>query len=78
MTTTGWSSDWLGTQRLDGIRANVADASVFADNPAMSFNITLLGTGSPRPSLARHHPAALVQWGDVGHMLVDAGDGVVN
>ena len=46
------------------------------------FTITLLGTGSPRPTLERHHPAALVQWGPVGggrgHMLVDAGDGVVS
>ena len=42
------------------------------------FRITLLGTGSPRPSLDRHHPAALVQWGQAGHMLVDAGDGVVS
>jgi len=42
------------------------------------FQITLLGTGSPRPSLDRHHPAALVQWGHSGHMLVDAGDGVVS
>jgi len=42
-----------------------------------SFRITLLGTGSPRPSLVRHHPAALVEWGGAGHMLVDAGDGVV-
>ena len=42
-----------------------------------SFRITLLGTGSPRPTLDRHHPAALVRWGADGHMLVDAGDGVV-
>ena len=46
------------------------------------FTITLLGTGSPRPTLDRHHPAALVQWGPTGgeggHMLVDAGDGVVS
>ena len=42
-----------------------------------AFRITLLGTGSPRPTLDRHHPAALVQWGKGGHMLVDAGDGVV-
>jgi len=42
-----------------------------------AFRITLLGTGSPRPTLDRHHPAALVQWGNGGHMLVDAGDGVV-
>ncbi len=44
---------------------------------ADTFRITLLGTGSPRPNLVRHHPAALVEWGEVGHMLVDAGDGVV-
>lgn len=42
-----------------------------------TFRITLLGTGSPRPTLERHHPAALVTWGKGGHMLVDAGDGVV-
>ena len=42
------------------------------------FRVTLLGTGSPRPSLTRHHPAAFVQWGEGGHMLVDAGDGVVS
>ena len=42
------------------------------------FRITLLGTGSPRPSLTRHHPAAFVQWGERGRMLVDAGDGVVS
>ncbi len=43
-----------------------------------SLRITLLGTGSPSPSLTRHHPAALVQWGDGSQMLVDAGDGVVS
>lgn len=42
-----------------------------------ALKVTLLGTGSPRPSLVRHHPAALVEWGEGGHMLVDAGDGVV-
>ncbi|MFP6746978.1 MAG: MBL fold metallo-hydrolase [Alphaproteobacteria bacterium] len=46
-----------------------------------AFKVTLLGTGSPRPTLERHHPAALVRWGakggNGGHMLVDAGDGVV-
>ncbi len=41
------------------------------------FQVILLGTGSPRPTLERAHPAALVRWGDTGHMLVDAGDGVV-
>ncbi len=49
-----------------------------SDRDADTFRITLLGTGSPRPSLVRHHPAALVQWGSAGHMLVDAGDGVVS
>ncbi|MDP6873152.1 MAG: MBL fold metallo-hydrolase [Alphaproteobacteria bacterium] len=48
------------------------------DRNPETFRIILLGTGSPRPSLERHHPAALVQWGDGGHMLVDAGDGVVS
>ena len=43
-----------------------------------SLRITLLGTGSPSPSLTRHHPAALVQWGEGSQMLVDAGDGVVS
>jgi ribonuclease Z len=42
-----------------------------------ALRVILLGTGSPRPSLARHHPAALVQWGDGESLLVDAGDGVV-
>ena len=41
------------------------------------LRVTLLGTGSPSPSLIRHHPAALVQWGADSSMLVDAGDGVV-
>jgi ribonuclease Z len=41
------------------------------------LQVTLLGTGSPSPSLARHHPAALVQWGAGSSMLVDSGDGVV-
>jgi ribonuclease BN (tRNA processing enzyme) len=41
-----------------------------------SLRVTLLGTGSPTPTLDRHHPAALVQWGSTA-MLVDAGDGVV-
>lgn len=45
---------------------------------AETFRVVLLGTGSPRASLARHHPAALVQWGESGQMLVDAGDGVVS
>ena len=49
------------------------------DDHSDFFRITLLGTGSPRPNLDRHHhPAALVQWGSAGHMLVDAGDGVVS
>lgn len=43
-----------------------------------TFQIILLGTGSPHPNPDRHHPAALVQWGNAGKMLVDAGDGVVN
>ena len=47
------------------------------DEATKTFRITLLGTGSPRPTLDRHHPAALVEWGESGHMLVDAGDGVV-
>ena len=42
------------------------------------FSIPLLGTGSPRPTLDRHQPAGLVRWGEAGHMLVDAGDGVVS
>lgn len=42
------------------------------------LRVTLLGTGSPSPSLSRHHPAALVQWGDSSAVLVDAGDGVVS
>ena len=41
------------------------------------LQITLLGTGSPSPNAARHQPAALVEWGDGGRALVDAGDGVV-
>ncbi|MGH9132568.1 MAG: MBL fold metallo-hydrolase [Ilumatobacteraceae bacterium] len=42
------------------------------------LRVTLLGTGSPSPSLTRHHPAALVEWGDGSSMLVDCGDGVVS
>ncbi len=53
-------------------------AGSFNDRDPNTFRITLLGTGSPRPSLERHHPAALVEWGLRGHMLVDAGDGVVS
>lgn len=41
------------------------------------LRFTLLGSGSPTPNLARCHPALLVEWGDRGRMLVDAGDGVV-
>ena len=41
------------------------------------LRVTLLGTGSPSPSLVRHHPAAIVHWGDHGSALVDAGDSVV-
>ena len=37
------------------------------------LRVTLLGTGSPSPSLSRHHPAALVQWGAGSAVLVDAG-----
>lgn len=47
------------------------------ESTATPLRVTLLGTGSPTPTLARHHPAALVQWGASGSMLVDAGDGVV-
>ena len=42
-----------------------------------ALRVTLLGSGSPSPSLTRCHPAALVEWGDGGRVLVDAGDGVV-
>lgn len=41
------------------------------------LRVTLLGSGSPSPSLHRCHPAALVEWGDKSCVLVDAGDGVV-
>jgi ribonuclease BN (tRNA processing enzyme) len=41
-----------------------------------ALRVTLLGTGSPTPTLDRHHPAALVQWGSSA-VLVDAGDGIV-
>ncbi len=44
---------------------------------AGDLRVTLLGSGSPRPNLARCHPAALVEWGGTGRVLVDAGDGVV-
>jgi ribonuclease BN (tRNA processing enzyme) len=44
---------------------------------ASALRVTLLGTGSPSPSLTRSHPAALVQWGTGASLLVDAGDGVV-
>lgn len=40
------------------------------------LTVTLLGSGSPTPSLTRCHPAAVVSWAD-RHVLVDAGDGVV-
>jgi ribonuclease BN (tRNA processing enzyme) len=40
------------------------------------LTVTLLGSGSPTPSLARCHPAVVVSWGE-RHVLVDAGDGVV-
>ena len=46
-------------------------------NSSSELRVTLLGTGSPSPSLIRHHPAALVQWGSGSSWLVDAGDGVV-
>ncbi|MDG2114976.1 MAG: MBL fold metallo-hydrolase, partial [Actinomycetota bacterium] len=42
-----------------------------------ALRVTLLGTGSPSPNLHRCQPAALVEWGDEGRVLVDAGDGVV-
>lgn len=42
----------------------------------MTLTVTLLGSGSPTPSLARCHPSAVVSWGD-RNVLVDAGDGVV-
>lgn len=41
----------------------------------MSLRVTVLGSGSPTPSLQRSQPAALVEWDD-GHALVDCGDGV--
>lgn len=40
------------------------------------LSVTLLGTGSPRPSLSRSQPAALVRWGN-SQVLVDCGDGTV-
>ena len=42
----------------------------------LPLTVTLLGSGSPTPSLTRCHPAAVVSWGE-RHVLVDAGDGVV-
>ena len=42
-----------------------------------SLRVTLLGSGSPSPSLSRCQPAALVEWGDGASALIDAGDGVV-
>ncbi len=51
------------------------DAAVVADS-STALRVTLLGTGSPRPNLDRFQPAALVQWGEHGHLLVDCGDGV--
>ncbi|KAI9024863.1 beta-lactamase-like protein [Hyaloraphidium curvatum] len=48
--------------------------------PDTSLRVTLLGTGSPTASLARSHPAALVEWGPRGSghcALVDCGDGTV-
>lgn len=45
-----------------------------ADERALT--VTLLGSGSPTPTLSRCHPAAIVSWGDT-NVLVDAGDGVV-
>lgn len=45
-------------------------------DPRAALSVTLLGSGSPTPSLVRCHPAAVVSWGD-RHVLVDAGDGVV-
>jgi ribonuclease Z len=41
------------------------------------LRVTLLGTGSPSPSITRCHPAVLVEWGHDRRVLVDAGDGVV-
>jgi ribonuclease BN (tRNA processing enzyme) len=48
-----------------------------AEGDPSPLQVTLLGTGSPTPSLARSHPAALVSWGRTGCCLVDAGDGAV-
>jgi ribonuclease BN (tRNA processing enzyme) len=45
-------------------------------NRGAPLTVTLLGTGSPSPSLVRCHPAAVVSWGE-RNVLVDAGDGVV-
>ena len=43
---------------------------------AEPLTVTLLGSGSPTPSLVRCHPAAVISWAG-RHVLVDAGDGVV-
>jgi len=48
-----------------------------APRNAETFRVIMLGTGSPRPNLERQHPMVLVQWGETGQMLVDAGDAVV-
>jgi ribonuclease BN (tRNA processing enzyme) len=42
-----------------------------------ALRVTLLGSGSPSPSLQRCHPAVLVEWSAGQRVLVDAGDGVV-
>lgn len=42
----------------------------------MTLNVTLLGTGSPRPSSRRSQPATLITV-DEGSVLLDAGDGTV-
>lgn len=41
------------------------------------MQVTLLGTGTPRPTLQRMGPAAVVDTGTAGLWLVDCGDGTV-
>jgi ribonuclease Z len=59
---------------LAAVAAAVALAPAAAAQPPGSLQITLLGTGNPRPSLERFGPSILVEAG-TQRLLVDAGRG---
>lgn len=61
-------------ERTSAVQHPSAATEVAAPSSVDDFGFTLLGTGSPKPSLVRSQPAVAVHFGDEV-LLVDCGDG---